>query len=65
MPSTQATKATVTSQWVMLIILNLLLWGTYALYHPPFDEVLTMSLFISAMMLFYRFFAYFLFERHY
>ncbi len=51
--------------WLMIIVLNILLWGTYTLYHPPFYEVLTMSLFISTMVLFYRLTAYLLYERHY
>ncbi len=50
--------------WVMLILLNTALWGTYYLFRPPFDEVLVMSLFISAMILFYRIASYLLYERY-
>ncbi len=51
--------------WIMIIILNILLWGTYILVHSPLNEVLIMSLFISSLLFFYRISAYFLYERYY
>ena len=50
--------------WVMLVILNLMLWGTYYLFNAPFEEVLTFSMFILAMTLLFRGISYIFYERN-
>jgi hypothetical protein len=51
--------------WVMLILLNVVLWSTYYLFNAPFEEVLFFSTFILAMTLFFRGMSYILYERFY
>ena len=48
----------------MLVILNVLLWGTYFHYGVPFDEVVLFSLFLLGMTLFFRITSYMLYERY-
>lgn len=51
--------------WIMLIILNIMLWGTYYLFNAPFKEVLTFSIFIFVMTLLFRSISYIFYERQY
>jgi len=51
--------------WVMLILFNVILWGTYYFLHAPFEEVFFFSMFILAMTLFFRGMSYVLYERFY
>ncbi|WP_309497256.1 hypothetical protein [Sulfurovum sp.] len=51
--------------WIMLIILNSAIWGTFYFFHAPIDEVITFSAFISSVILFLRLMSYLLYERHF
>ena len=51
--------------WVMLIILNGAIWGTFYFYDAPINEVITFSAFITSMVIFFRFMSYVLYERHF
>lgn len=51
--------------WIMLIILNLMLWGTYYFFNTPFEEVFTFSMFILFMTLIFRGITYIFYERYY
>lgn len=51
--------------WIMLMILNIMLWGTYFIFNAPFDEVFTLSMFILVMILIFRGISYFFYERYY
>ena len=51
--------------WIMLVILNFMLWGTYYFFNAPFEEVFIFSMFILAMTLFFRGLSYILYERFY
>ena len=51
--------------WVMLIVLNILLWGTYFVLDAPLDEVQILSLFISSWIILFRIISYMLYERYY
>ena len=51
--------------WIMLLILNCMLWGTYYFFHAPFEEVFTFSMFICAMTLLFRGISYIFYERYY
>lgn len=51
--------------WIMLILFNVILWGAYFILKAPLDEVITFSLFILAMTLFFRGVSYLLYERLY
>ena len=50
--------------WIMMVILNFLLWATYYLYDAPLDEVIVFSIFIVGMTLFFRTVSYLLYERY-
>ncbi len=51
--------------WVMLILLNSAIWATFYFFNAPIDEVVTFSIFISAMILFLRVMSYILYERYF
>jgi len=51
--------------WIMLIILNLMIWGTYYFFDAPFDEVIVFSLLLVAMTLLFRTISYLFYERFY
>jgi len=51
--------------WVMLLILNSAIWGTFYFFDTPIYEVVLFSAFISSVILFYRVMSYVLYERHF
>jgi len=51
--------------WVMLVILNSALWGTFYFFDAPINEVILFSTFISSGILFFRIMSYMLHERHF
>ncbi len=51
--------------WIMLIILNSAIWGTFYFFDAPFNEVITFSAFISSIIIFFRLMSYVLYERYF
>ena len=51
--------------WIMLIILNSAIWGTFYFYDTPINEVITFSAFISSIIIFFRLMSYVLYARHF
>ena len=51
--------------WVMLFILNTAIWITFYLFDTPINDAITLSIFISSGILFYRIMSYVLYERHF
>jgi len=51
--------------WIMLIILNSAIWGTFYLFNAPINEVILFSLFISSVIIFFRVMSYVLYERYF
>ncbi len=51
--------------WIMLIILNSGIWGTFYFFNAPIDEVITFSAFISSGIIFLRLMSYLLYDRHF
>lgn len=50
--------------WVMMVILNLILWAAYIFLNAPYDEVVLFNTLIVAMTLFFRITSYLLYERY-
>ena len=51
--------------WVLLLILNTAIWGTFYFFDTPINEVIIFSTFISSLILFYRIMSYVLYERYF
>ena len=51
--------------WIMLIMLNSVIWSTFYFFNASFDEIYTFSLFISTSIILFRIISYLLHERHF